>query len=364
MKILSIQNTDKVIQAAVLSLKNGDLVIFPTETSYGIASDATNSDAINKLLKYKQRPPGKAISIAVNSKNMALNYVELNNSAEKIIDTFLPGPITVISKSLGKVDERLESEIGTLGIRIPNYKLVLDIIKVFGKPITATSANISGGKTPYSINDVLENIPESKKELLDLVIDAGELPKNPPSTVIDTTSDDLKIYRQGRVDPERMTVYGKWFTNSYEETILLAKELINKIKSENVNRLPMTFLLSGELGAGKTHFTKGIAKGLGITQIIKSPTYTYVSEYKISDNSKLKTENYLYHFDAWRIQTKEDLEALRFYEWFKDGNVIVIEWPSVAMALDENFFEGVEYYYVDFIILGEDKREIRVYRKN
>jgi len=351
MKIVSITNTDEVIRETIKILSKGGLVIFPTETSYGMAADASNKEAVSKLLKYKQRPIGKAISIAVNTKEMASKYIELNPTAEKIIKNFLPGPVTVVSKSLGKVDSRLEAENGTLGIRIPNYKFVLDLIEDYGKPITSTSANVGGGKTPYSINDVLDDLSETKSELIDLVIDAGVLPKNPPSTVIDTTTSDLKIYRQGRIDPTKMNLFEERETNNVEDTIEFGKELIEKVN----NNRPIVILLSGELGAGKTHFTKGIAKGLGIPQVIKSPTYTYVSEYKAGDRI-------LYHFDAWRIQTKEDLEALRFYDWFKPGNTIVVEWPSVIMSLDENFFENLEYFYVDFVILSEESRNIKIFK--
>lgn len=354
MNILSNLDSEHVIAESIKVLSQGGLLIFPTETSYGIGADATNPDAVSKLLKYKQRPPGKAISIAVNSKDMASKYIEINNSAERIIDTFLPGPVTVVSKSLGSVDKRLESETGTLGIRIPNYKLLLDILSAFGKPITATSANISGGKTPYSIDDITKDLSNSKKELIGLVIDVGELPKNPPSTVIDTTTDDLKIYRQGRINPSQMTNEELRITNNVEETIQFGEELVKRI---HVESKPTVILLNGELGAGKTHFTKGIAKGLDIEQMIKSPTYNYVSEYKV-DNK------YLFHFDSWRIQNKEDLNALDFHGWFKPGNTVVIEWPSVAMSLDEKFFDNLQYYYVDFIILDENKREIRVYKKN
>ena len=125
---------------------------------------------------------------------------------------------------------------------------------------------------------------------------------------------------------------------------------------------PLVFLLNGELGAGKTHLVKGLAKALGITQIIKSPTYNYVHEYNFSNPQPTTRHSKLFHFDAWRIQTKEDLKALRFEEWFKPGNVIAIEWPSVVMNLDENFFTNKEYYYIDFITSNETKREIKIFK--
>lgn len=357
MNILKIDDQN-LIEKVIEVLSNGGLIIFPTETAYGVGVDATNSEAVSKLLEYKKRPEGKAISIAVDSEEMAEHYVDINKTAKNLYKNFLPGPLTVISKSKHIADLRLESEKETLGIRIPAYKLITDIIHVFGKPITSTSANSAGKKTPYSVQDILGNISDKQKDLVDLIIDAGELPHNPTSTVIDTTTEELTIHRQGRIDPTRISKVENRNSKSEQETIQLGEEIMKA----NINKLPekpVVFLLNGELGSGKTHFTKGIAKALGIDRVIKSPTYTYVNEYNIPE-SKVPGPKLL-HFDAWRIQSEDDLKALRFPEWFKPGNVIVIEWPSVIMNLDEKFFEHHDYIYIDFLTEKADDRIIRVY---
>jgi len=333
MKIIK-SNDQKIVNEAVDVLNKGGLIIFPTETAYGAGVDATNETAVTKLLEYKKRPEGKAISVGVADLDMALKYVDLNNNAHNIYKEFLPGPVTVISKSKGKVDSRLESEKGTLGVRIPDNDLFLEISKVFGKPITTTSANSASKKTPYALEDIFENISNKQKKLIDLVIDAGSLPKNLTSSVIDTSTADLKTYRQGAINFENKKTKNEFKTNSEEETIELGGKFVDGTDSRDKPWSVPTeqeecvfFFLKGDLGAGKTHFTKGIAKALGINQTIKSPTYTYVSEYKIDDDSKL------YHIDAWRIETKEDLEILNFEEIIKAGNVIVIEWPEIIINL-------------------------------
>ncbi len=352
MKVISADDQN-LVETAAQVLSQGGLIVYPTETAYGIGVDATNPAAVSKLLEYKKRPEGKAISIAVESEDMAEKYVNINSEAKSFYKNFLPGPVTIVSNSKSKVDKRLESEKGTLGIRIPDYKLILEIISHFNKPITATSANLSGSKTPYSIEDILDNLPEKNKNLIDLIIDAGTLPKNPPSTVIDTTSNELTVIRSGQIDPTKTVLMNSYTTNSEEETIQtgfnIAKEIYN-------SAAPSLILLNGELGAGKTHLTKGIAKFLGINQIIKSPTYTYVQEYKFEKDKKL------YHMDAWKIDNKRDLEALEFYNWFKPGNVIVIEWPSVIMNLDESFFNSIEYFYITLRYLDNTKREIKIFK--
>lgn len=361
MKIVNAENKTEAINAAISSLKSGGLIIFPTETAYGVGVDANNPDAVSKLLEYKKRPEGKAISIAVSDINMASEYVDINSTASNIFKYFLPGPVTVVCESKHKADQRLESELGSLGIRIPNYKLILDLITEFGRPMTSTSANSSGKKTPYSIKDITDNLTEHQKSLIDVVIDAGELPKNPPSTVIDTTTDDLKVHREGRVDPSKYEIMNMFNSNSVEETIEIGESLMSELLNEYEDG-PIVILLNGELGAGKTHLTKGLARAVKIPNMIKSPTYTYVSEYKPSNKMEPKLSKF-YHFDAWRIQTKTDLEYLRFYDWFRGNNIIVMEWPSVAIALDEEFFKTIQYYYIEFVILDNDRREIKVFRK-
>lgn len=264
--------TDKrVIEKAVKILHRGGILIYPTETCYGVGVDATNPQAVTKVLKYKKRPQGKAISIGCSDIKMSKEYVLLNQTAKNIYKNFLPGPVTVILKSKRKVDPRLESERQTLGIRIPDYDILLEILKAFGKPITTTSANSNGKKTPYSIDDILQNISKKQSKLIDTIIDAGELPKNPPSTVIDTTTEELKTYRSGVFDPS-VKLISEFESTSEEETIFQGEEFIKKTLSENTDKA-IVVLLKGDLGAGKTYFTKGIAKGLKIDKIIKSPTF-------------------------------------------------------------------------------------------
>lgn len=194
MKIVKKENLN--INEIIKTLKSGGLIVYPTETMYGIGADATNTKAIKKLSPYKKRPFGKPYSIAVSNQRMAKEYIYLNKTGKNLYKSFLPGPMTVVSWGKHKVAPGVESENGTLGIRIPNYPLVLEIVKKFGKPITATSANQSYQKRPYKISDILENISVRQKKLIDLIIDAGELPHNEPSTVVDTTLDDLTILRR------------------------------------------------------------------------------------------------------------------------------------------------------------------------
>jgi len=325
MKIIDLAklSAEIVAQQAATALKAGQLVIFPTETTYGAGVDATNPEAVKKLLAYKARREGKPLSIAVTDIAMAEKYVEINDSARRSYQRFLPGPVTVISRGKGVVAPGVESEFGTLGIRIPAYPLVLEIVKVLGQPITSTSANGSGEKRPYSISDIFDNLSGKQKSLIDLVLDAGTLPQNPPSTVIDTTLSTPVTLRAGEIKLE--TENAKLITltsTSEQETKDIAKRLLLK-NWDNLKNHGLVIGLDGALGSGKTIFTKGVAEFLQIQDIITSPTYIYLEEYGFERH---EVTGHLYHLDVWKIETEADFHQLEIQTLFGKKTVIVIEW--------------------------------------
>ncbi|MBI4136691.1 threonylcarbamoyl-AMP synthase [Candidatus Roizmanbacteria bacterium] len=366
MQIVTLQknNHTDVIETAIRVLKTGGLVMYPTETCYGVGVDATNKKAAEKLLAYKERPPGKAISIAVCNDEMAKKYVDINETAQNLYKNFLPGPITVISNSLHRVASGIEAEDGSLGIRIPDYPFLLDLIKQFGKPITATSANLSGRKTPYSVADILDNASEKNKKLIDLIIDAGELPHNPPSTVVDTRLNDERVLRHGTWNMEQGTIKKtttksqQFISHSPEETQKIGKDLMYQFLP-NLKHSCIIFALQGDLGAGKTQFAKGVARALGIQETITSPTFTLVKEYEfVLPKYKVQNTRYLYHIDTWRMREEKELEDLGFADMIQPGNVVVIEWVEKVGQLMNLIKSPTQVIHI--IITGENEtREIR-----
>ncbi len=327
--IASQVSNESIVIAAVECLRKGGLVIFPTETTYGAGVDATNQGAVDKLLAYKSRREGKPLSIAVTNQQMAEQYVALNEQARTLYQQFLPGPMTVISKDLKKVASGVASEFGTLGVRIPDYELVQKIIANLSIPITATSANASGKPRPYNIDHLLKNLSAKQQTLIDLIIDAGELPPNPPSTVIDTTLSVPVTLRGGSavlLEREQSTEQLKSVTPT--ETKQIAGRLLLK-KWEKIKSSGLVIGLSGELGVGKTVFTSGVAEFLQIDEPITSPTYHYLASYQFNRHGY---KGMLHHLDLWKIQSETELERLNIERILHSGSVVIIEWWSQVEA--------------------------------
>ncbi|MCX7956174.1 MAG: L-threonylcarbamoyladenylate synthase, partial [Patescibacteria group bacterium] len=299
MKIIKFEknNHKEIIYKTLDVLRKRGLVIFPSDTVYGLLVDATNEEAVKKLISFKNRPIGKPISVFLADFKMAKEHVFINENQKNILEKILPGPFTVILKSCQKVSSLIESERKTLGIRIPDYPLILELVKNFKKPITATSANISGRPPHYRIESLLKQLSDKKKQLVDLIVDAGVLPRNKPSTIIDITENDFKILRKGDiVFSDEKTFYSKTPT----QTKKIASYFLKKLNF-SFDR-PLIVILKAEMGAGKTVFVKGMAQFFGIKKII-SPSFVIFYEYKLKNQ---KINNFI-HFDFYNIQEEEEI---------------------------------------------------------
>ncbi len=358
---LTNSNWDEVIEKAVKTLNEGGLVVYPTETCYGIAADATNDKALAKLLAYKTFRGSKPISIAVSSKEMASRYVDINDMAENIYKNYLPGPITVVSVNKGNLRPPVVSKQGSTGIRIPDYKFTLKLIEKFGRPITATSANVSYKPNPYSIDQLLKDLPKKSSALIGMYIDDGELPRNVPSTILDTTMNTLTVLRQGQHRFEdailQSTLLEEKVTNTPEQTTELGKEFSIEYLKNNEGSIVVA--LSGELGAGKTQFTKGVGVGLGSTELINSPTYTIINEYPYDGKM-------LAHMDTWRLMDEDDLNRSGLTDHLEKGNIVVIEWADKFYQEIESICreKNIPMYKITFKYLSLEEREIKIYGTN
>jgi L-threonylcarbamoyladenylate synthase len=175
-----------IIEKAVSVLMHDGTIVYPTETVYGLGADAFSDEAILKVYETKQRPLGMPISIAVADFDMLAAVARVEPRMHGFIETFLPGPVTVILTARRIIPEILCGGTGMIGIRMPAHDVALQIIERFDAPITATSANVHGGKEPQT--------PEECTVPRELFIDGGRL-SGTPSTVVDLTNN--RILRKG-----------------------------------------------------------------------------------------------------------------------------------------------------------------------
>ena len=178
--------TGETVGAAVKVLNDGGVVVYPTETCYGLGVDAMKSAAVKRVFDLKKRPLDLPLSVIVDSVDMIKQYAFISRDVERLINEYMPGPVTFIVKN--KLFPPILCGGGnTVGFRIPDHVIALELVKEFGRPVTATSANIHGMPDPY----------EAPKLDVDFTINFGKLPIRPPSTVYDTII--KKTVRQGAV---------------------------------------------------------------------------------------------------------------------------------------------------------------------
>jgi L-threonylcarbamoyladenylate synthase len=203
-------NIDEIVTA----LAEGKTVVYPTETCYGLGCDATNPAAVEKIFALKGREKGRPLLVIVHDFSAMAPYIEITPALQAFAEKYWPGAVTVVTSTtphpsfprrgiehilpLGKgelegVDPLAPGvvvEDGTVAFRVTSHPFARALCEAFGKPVVSTSANIAGGPNPYTIEEAVE---------ADIRIDAGELPRRPPSTIVRLDGDHMDIVRQGDV---------------------------------------------------------------------------------------------------------------------------------------------------------------------
>ncbi|PWG80711.1 L-threonylcarbamoyladenylate synthase [Pararcticibacter amylolyticus] len=188
---------EKAIQQIVDVLKNGGLIIYPTDTIYGLGCDITNQKAIEKICQLRGIKPEKAnFSFICHDLSHISEYVKpIDTSVFRLLKKALPGPYTFIFEATNKVPKLLSSNKKTVGIRVPDNNIAREIVKQLGNPIVSTSIRDEDEILEYSTDPEL--IHEKFRDQVDIIIDAG-YGGNIASTVVDCTTGDFKIVRQGK----------------------------------------------------------------------------------------------------------------------------------------------------------------------
>ncbi len=188
----------KIVNSKIISeaLYNGEVVIIPTETVYGIACDARNNNAVQKIYEIKGRNFDKPLQIMVSKIKIAEKFLEFDERSKSYADKYLPGALTMVlkKKDNSNLSPFLNNNNDTLGLRIPNHKTLLEMLDMLDFPIAATSANLSGGKDNTTCEEAINALKDKE---INFALDGGKCLFSKPSTVADFTSQEIKIIRQG-----------------------------------------------------------------------------------------------------------------------------------------------------------------------
>jgi len=189
---LSQRNFQETIQKAIWLIKNGKVLVCPTDTVYGLVTDATNKKAVERLFKIKKREAKKPVPIFVKDIKMAKEFAFIDKEREKFLKKVWPGKITAVLKKKNKEIYGVAKK--TIALRIPHYKFLNILLKKINLPLTGTSANISGNPSLTKIDDILKEF-ENKDNQPDLIINVVNLPKSKPSTIINLETQPPEILR-------------------------------------------------------------------------------------------------------------------------------------------------------------------------
>lgn len=182
-------------------IKNGGIVVFPTETVYGIGANALNAEAVKKIYEIKKRPLSKPITLLVNSIDMIKRVAkDITPFEYAIIKKFFPGPLTIILQKKDVIPDIVTSGGSTVGIRMPANEIALELINRAGVPLATPSANISDKPSKTNIKDVMSDFPEG----VDCFIDGGKSKIGVASTIVQVIDGVPHILRQGIITEEQI----------------------------------------------------------------------------------------------------------------------------------------------------------------
>jgi L-threonylcarbamoyladenylate synthase len=185
-------------------LRGGGIIVYPTETFYGLGANVFSDEAIQKVYRLKKRDPLKPLSVLISDVDMLSRITsELPASFHQAVFRLWPGPLTVILKASSAVPKKLQGQAGTLGIRLPGYKWVRSLVRYLDFPITATSANVSG-------ESAISSPIEAKKlfeGFVDLIVDGGTTEGLLPSTVVDLSGERPILIREGAIPSSQIKKY-------------------------------------------------------------------------------------------------------------------------------------------------------------
>ncbi|MFB3896203.1 MAG: L-threonylcarbamoyladenylate synthase [bacterium] len=192
------QPNPHAVELAIQTIQNHGVVVVPTETVYGLVCSVFDAEAVTKIYAIKGRAFTKPLPVFFNSINQIKSILGANNVpdlAVKLFERFAPGPLTIVLNCGDALPESITGKSKTVGIRIPRNPLILDIINKTNLPLASTSANLSDKPSHTDAKEVIAELGDQ----IDLILDAGVCGSGKPSTVIDLTTEQPKVLREGEI---------------------------------------------------------------------------------------------------------------------------------------------------------------------
>ena len=183
------------LENVIKVIEDGGVVIFPTDTVYGISANSLDEETIKKLFDLKERNDNKPICVLTSSVDKIKKIAYVRDEEQKIIDQYMPGALTIILDKKDNVSDVLTSNLKTVGVRIPNNEIALRILEKLEYPLATTSANISGKDAAVKKEDLITEFDGR----VDIIIDGGITDLKVSSTIVKLDNNEIKILRQGTI---------------------------------------------------------------------------------------------------------------------------------------------------------------------
>ena len=322
-----VKKFDEIIDQSVICLRQGGLVVLPTETVYGIAALASNESAIRRLINVKGRRDGHALPLAIASFEMLSECVPAPSIlGQRLARRCWPGPLTLVFDGTAtesqfaryplSVRQAIMPE-GTVGLRVPNSPITLEILNTLGEPVALSSANLSGENPAITAEEVVSRLGDK----VDLILDAGESDFKKPSTVVKVEFDSLEILREGAITIDTIDK--------------LTTKIILFVCSGNTCRSPMSVALCEKLLATRLGCPIDDLENLGY--LILSAGIAAAQDDGASPMAKEVISNYGLCLDDHRSQPLTET-LLRFADQIyvlarNHREAILSFWPRVDMRL-------------------------------
>ena len=199
LKAVAEYSKESLIRDAAAFVSRGGVIAYPTETFYGLGADATNDQAVNRIFEIKGRNFHNPVSVIIGHAQDIYPLVSnVTDSARKLMDAFWPGPLTIIFDASGSVSPLLTANTGKIGIRLSGNDIARGIAKKTGKPLTATSANLSGTPECEDADQVIRQIGNQ----IELIVDTGRTESRIGSTILGASCEPVQIIRPGVIARE------------------------------------------------------------------------------------------------------------------------------------------------------------------